>query len=77
MTIVGFLKGCGVVLLYLVLSTTISFCSSLAVVLVTGKIRKCQKLPDAFYDGAVRWIFWSSIGIFVLMVIFGPYNFVQ
>ena len=76
MTGVGLLKGCGVILLYLMLSTTISFCSALAVVLVVDRIRK-GRLPNKFYDWAVKWMFWGAIGIFALFVVLGPYRFVQ
>ena len=77
MTIVGLLKGCGVILLYLMLSTAISFCSSLFVVLVISKARKGRRFPDKFYDWAVKWMFWGTIVIFALWVVFGPYRFVQ
>ena len=77
MTIVGLLKGCGVILLYLMLSTTISFCSALAAVLVVDRIRKGRRLPNKIYDWAVKWMFWGAIGIFVLFVVLGPYRFVQ
>lgn len=77
MTIVGLLKGCGVIFLYLVLSTTITFCSALGVTLVVSKARKGRQLSNRFYDWAVQWMFWGTIGIFALWVLFGPYDFVQ
>lgn len=77
MTIVGLLKGCGVILLYLMLSTTISFCSVLFVVLAISKARKGRQLSDRFYERAVKWMYCGTIVIFMLWIVFGPYRFVQ
>lgn len=77
MTVVELLEGSVVVMLYLIISTTISFCTALFVTLAVCKASRGKWLPDSFYDGVVKAIFFGVIGVFVALVIFGPYHFVK
>lgn len=77
MAVVGLFKGLGVILLYAMLSTAISFFVTMVGVIIICKLRRGKELPDSFYDGSVKSLFWGAIIALILLISFGPYHFLK
>jgi hypothetical protein len=77
MTIVGILKGLGMLLLYAIMATTVVFTSVLSVVLLLSKKRSKRAISDSFCSGSVKVLIFGSAAVFAALVAFGPYHFTK